>query len=359
MKQIIAHVDMDCFFAAVEQKLNPTLYDKPVIVGAMPGSKRGVVCTANYNARKYGIKSAMPIAKAIKLCPNAVLIPPWKTKYSKFSKIVMKTLSKFTNKMEQMSCDEAYLDITEFAFEKNSLYDAALAIKDAVYYATGLSCSIGIAESKYIAKIASDYNKPNGITIVKEPYNFIKNMSVKKISGIGKIMQRDLELLNIETIEELANAETKRLTPLFGDNIIHFQKIAKGLDDTGITENRYVAKSISKETTFDEDILLEDCEHYIENLSNTIVKQLDEFCYRTIGIKIKYNNFETITRTFTIENPAKDINNVINTSKKLLFNVIKQNNSSNKISNKVRLFGVKIENLCVLKESQNALAAYC
>ncbi len=354
MRQIIAHIDMDCFFAAVEQRLDPSLYDKAVIVGGSPGSNRGVVCTANYKARKYGVHSAMPIAKAIKLCPKAILIPPWKTRYSKFSKIVMKTLSKFASKMEQMSCDEAYLDISEFVLEKNSIEDAALEIKDAVYLATGLSCSIGISESRYIAKIASDYNKPNGITIVKEAYEFIKKMSVKKISGIGKVMARDLELLNIETIEELASAETKRLTPLFGNNIIHFQYIAKGIDTTGIVENIATSKSISKEHTFDEDINLEDCEHYIEKLSETVVNQLDEFCYRTIGIKVKYGNFETITRTFTLENPSNDKNNVINTAKKLLFNVMKQNDSK-----QVRLFGVKIENLCVVNEVQHALAAYC
>jgi len=354
MKQIIAHLDMDCFFAAVEQRLNPELFNKPVIVGAIPESTRGVVCTANYKARKYGIHSAMPIIKAKKLCPNAIFIKPNKDKYSKYSKIIMKTLSKFTSKIEQVSCDEAYLDITNFVNKQNSIKSAALNIKDAIYFATGLSCSIGIATSKHIAKIASDYNKPNGITIVKEPYKFIKNMSVKKISGIGRVMQRDLELLNIETIEDFANTETKKLTPLFGTNIINFQNIAKGIDTTGVTENKAISKSISKEITFDEDIQLEDCEYFIENLSNNIVKQLNEFCYKTIGIKIKFNDFQTITRCFTIDNPAKDKNNIINTARKLLFNIIKQNNSKN-----VRLFGVKIENLCVIKEVQNALAAYC
>lgn len=354
MEQIIAHIDMDCFFAAVEQRLDLSLYDKPVIIGASPRSKRGVVCTANYNARKYGIRSAMPISKAVKLCPDGVYLRPKMEIYSKFSKIIMKTLSRFATRIEIVSCDEAFLDITEFSYEKKSLYDAVLEIKDAIYYASGISCSIGVAESKYIAKIASDYDKPNGITIVKDPYNFIKKMSVKKICGIGKVMQRDLELLNIETIEELAKAETEKLVALLGNNIIGFQNIAKGNDKTGIIESKTSSKSISKEITFEEDIQIMDCQYYIEKLSEIVTEQLDCFCYKTIGIKIRFNDFQTLTRCFTLNNPAKDVNNVINTTRKLLFDIIKQNDSK-----LVRLFGVKIENLCINREVQNALLAYC
>ncbi len=350
MKQIIAHIDMDCFFAAVEEKFNPSLKGKPLIIGAKPGN-RGVVCTANYEARKFGVKSAMPIWKAYTLCPLANFIEPKKELYSKESKYVMNVLKSFSDKMVQASIDEAYLDITNLVKQNSNLVEIARLIKKEVYKKTKLTCSIGIAESKYVAKIASAFNKPVGTTIVENPKEFLSSLPINKIPGIGKVANKKMLDLNIKTIGDFAKIDPFILMDFFGKSIIQIHNVALGIDKTGIYENIYSdTKSISREKTFNQDILLKDCETILPTLAKEVYDDLGDFGYKTISIKIRYSNFETITRNFSLKFSSKNYNNLANQCKILL-----QKLDENK---KVRLFGIKISNLSENYVEQSNLLAY-
>lgn len=348
MNQIIAHIDMDCFFAAVEEKYNPKLKAVPLIIGSPPG-KRGVVATANYVARKFGIHSAMSSQKAFELCPNATFLKGNKSLYKEESIKVMQILKQFASEFEQVSIDEAYLNITEFAKNKD-LNEAARLIKKEVLKQTKLTCSIGISNSRYVSKIASDINKPVGTTIVTDNYKFLKDLDVNKIPGIGKKANEKLKQLNIKKIEDLAKADKFKLLDSFGKHIIKYQNIAKGIDKTGIKETKYKNKSISKETTFLEDIPTNECEYHIEPIANNIYNQLKDLGYKTVSIKVKYHDFQTITRDYSLKTTTKNKNEIISRAKELLKEIPKEK--------KVRLFGIKLSNLIKDYQNQTELSSF-
>jgi len=334
---MIAHVDMDAFFAAVEEKYDPSLKGKPLIIGALPTQKRGIVSTANYEARKYGVHSAMPIAIAYRKCPQGQYLRPDFSKYSKESKKVMQILSSF-GETEQVGIDEAYLEISGDA--KN----IAKAIKRSILDETGLSCSIGIASSRYVAKIASDFRKPGGIIIVKNMAEFLRPLPISKIPGVGKKTSAFLNVQKINTIGDFAKLDTFRAMELLGKYGLHLLEIAQGKNTSGLAEWGE-RKSQSTERTFQEDISREECREYIKKLCHELSEDL-EYNYRTVTLKVRFEDFETISRALTPKYPQELEKTALDIFDKLEF------------LKKIRLIGVRVSNLSHGKEKQLTLREF-
>ncbi|MBR9699377.1 DNA polymerase IV [Candidatus Woesearchaeota archaeon] len=315
---MIAHVDMDAFFAAVEEKYNPKLKGKPVIVGALPTQKRGIVSTCNYEARKFGIHSAMPISHAYKRCPKGIYLRPNFRLYIKESRNVMSILRKFSE-IEQVSIDEAYLEIDP---------KDTLKIKKEVKK-INLSCSIGLANSRYIAKIASDYKKPGGIIVVKQPRKFLAPMSIRKIPGIGKKTEKYLNEKGIKTIADLAKDKYRTLK-LMGKWGEHIYNIATGKDRTGLLHHG-PRKSQSVERTYQDDKKQKDCLDDLKKLCKRLKKYIN-YEFKTVSLKVRFEDFSTITRAKTKENPDLE-----KTALEIFNNI--------KTKKKIRLIGVRVSNL--------------
>lgn len=248
---------MDAFYSSVEQRENPTLIGKPVIVGADPkeGKGRGVVMACSYEARKLGIHSALPISIAYRLCPTGVYVPPNFTRYEQASEQVMGLLRAFSEKLEQISIDEAFLDITDRVSSFEEAAALADTIKREIREKAKLTCSIGIAPNKAIAKIASDFKKPDGLTSVppEKIREFLDPLSVTKISGVGKKSSELLTQAGIVSIGQLASTHPSRLAEIFGKYGTRIWQIANGIDEEEVVTS-YAVKSISSESTFEEDV---------------------------------------------------------------------------------------------------------
>ena len=352
MNKIIAHIDMDCFFAAVEEKYNPELKGKPLVIGGSPEKNRGVVATANYEARKYGIHSAMSIKKAFELNPKAIFVRTNKKRYKEESIQVMNILKNFSDEFQQVSVDEAYLDITKFVNDnKNlSLREIARIIKKEVYKKTRLTCSIGISNSKYVSKIASDFNKPVGTTIVENNKEFLRNLKVSKIPGVGKVLNQKFRNINIQTIKDLAEFDKFKLIDLFGNKIIKLYDLANGIDKSKLEPNKKKHKSISCEETYEYDIQIKDCFTRINYLATKIQNDLKDNGFRTISIKIRFSNFKTQTRDKSVKFTINKIEDIIQISKELL--------KEFDYETRIRLFGIKISNIKENYDFQKNLASF-
>lgn len=335
MQKYIAHVDMDCFFAACEEKRNPAFKHKPLAVGAIPSQKRGVLCTANYAARKFGVRSALPIQKAVALCPEAIYLKPDMQYYKQESKKVMAILASFATHFEQVSVDEAYLDITEYVQTHNSLEEAIRTIHKTVIEQTQLTCSIGVAESRTVAKIASDYKKPAGITIVHDAQSFLAPLKIEKLPGLGKKACVKLHSMNIHTLGDLAKAEIFDLLDIFGSWIVKAWNVSRGKDTTGVATTQSKAKSVSRESTFMENITIADCKTKAKELLEEILHDFQGDA-KTISIKVRYENFKTITRNNTFKIASSNKNMYLEAIEQLLCVVD---------DGPIRLFGVKLDNL--------------
>lgn len=342
MSKIILHIDMDYFFAACEEINNPSLKGKPIVVGSDPkqGKGRGVVSTCSYESRKYGIKSGMPISKAYRLNPNAIFLSVNFRLYNEISYRIMIILKSYSNKFQQMSVDEAYLDITEKVSSFEEARQLAFEIKKEILKKEGLTCSIGISTNKLISKIASDFGKPDGLTIVRddEIKNFLEPLSVRKLYGVGPKTEEKLRELRVETIGQLANFNREKLMGIFGVYGLYLSISANGIGDDFVDEV-YGRLSIGREFTFEEDV--EDFEivnQAIEEIGEEIFEELKEefYLYRTISIKIRLHDFRTFTRAKTL--------NYITNNKYTIANIAKQL-TKEFIGNKIRLIGVRVSNL--------------
>lgn len=302
MYQKIIHLDMDAFYASIEKRDNPSLKNKPVIVGGLP-HKRGVVSTCSYEARKYGVHSAMSSAKALKLCKNAVFIIPDIEKYKKESKKIFELYRKYADAMEPLSLDEAFLDVTRDRAKIGSASKTAEIIKKEVFSKTGLFVSAGVSYNKFLAKLASDMEKPDGLTIItpeKAPL-IIENLPVEKFFGIGKQTAKKMHYHNIFTGKDILNAGQKKLTALFGKQGCVFYSFASGRDLRPVTEHRE-RKSCGREITFEKDI-------YDKKIILKIIKKLcimvsdiitkSNLKPHTLTLKIRFYDFYTITRSIT------------------------------------------------------------
>ncbi len=355
--RIILHVDIDAFYASAEQSVNPSLRNKPLIVGADPkeGKGRGVVLTASYEARKYGVHSGQPISQAYRLCPDAIYIRPSWNLYEQLSRKVMIALRVFAGKLEQVSIDEAFLDVTGKVASYDDVADLVRAIKNAIKQETGLTCSIGVAPNKSVAKIASDFKKPDGLTNVKPDAvsSFLAPLSVSKINGIGPKSQHLLASLGIRTIGELALHPVEELVKHFGKNGVWMWNIANGIDRSEVVEH-YERKSISAERTFEEDVddyrIIHKTLDLLSDEVANVVKN-DNYLFKTIGIKVRFADFSTSTKIKTI----KDYTNskqVLSVRCRELFKDFERD------GRRIRLVGVKVSGLKKILPAQKDLLTW-
>ncbi|MDD3263950.1 MAG: DNA polymerase IV [Candidatus Nanoarchaeia archaeon] len=332
---IIAHIDMDCFFCACEEKYHPELKGVPVVVGGL--FERSVVSTSNYIARKYGVFSAMPTITAKRLCPNATFLNVNMQLYKEESNKVMQILKQFTNQFLQASIDEAYLDLTNFSKQFSTLEEMGLFIINKVRKETQLTCSIGIAECKIIAKIASDFNKPNGCTVVKNQEEFLAPLNVRKIPGIGKKSVKKYYDNKIYTINDLVKSDKFKLMDIGGKQAIKYQQIAKGEIKIKL-EKQEERKSISTEQTFQKDTTnFHQLNKTIDEMCEQIYEGLNNIYFRTISVKIRYKNFKTITRDYSLHNGTNSIE-ILKEISHIMFD------ENYEIGNPIRLIGLKVSN---------------
>ena len=337
------HVDMDAFFAAIEQRDNPALKGRPVIVGADPksGRGRGVVSTCSYEARKYGVKSAMPISEAWRRCPQGVYLPPDFKKYEAASQALRSVFYEFTPDIEQVSIDEAFLDITHSSHLFGGPLETCKKIKARVKELTRLTCSVGLAPTKLAAKIASDLKKPDGLVVVKagELNAFLSPLDILKIWGLGPKTAQALRERGINTIGELAGCRAQELSFL-GKAVSELQALARGTDLREVKEEGGV-KSVGNEITFgtdtsDERMVKESLLALCDKVSSRLRAQ--GLKGRTITLKIRLEGFLTYTRAVTLAF-ATNFTDVINEHALELYRVFKRGNK------KVRLLGVKVSAL--------------
>lgn len=297
MRKII-HIDLDCFYAAVEMRDNPNLKGKPIAIGGTP-EQRSVLCTCNYEARKYGVRSAMSSFKAKQLCKTLIIIPPRMEKYKAISQKIHAIFKRYTDLIEPLSLDEAYLDVTDCQQEQGSATLIAKAIREAIFDELGLTASAGIAPNKLIAKVASDLNKPNGQCVVtpKDVPAFMAKLPVAKIFGVGKVMQKKMAKFGIETCADLQAKSFQELSTLFGKFGESLYQYSRGIDERPVNPKR-IRKSLSVERTFFKDILnLEAAAIDIEKLMVELKRRLqsNKRQIRSTFVKIKFDDFSQTT----------------------------------------------------------------
>ncbi|MFC1522002.1 DNA polymerase IV [Elusimicrobiota bacterium] len=343
-RNFIAHVDMDAFFAAIEQRDDPKLLGKPVIIGADPqkGRGRGVVSTCSYEARKFGIHSAMPISIAYKKCPRGIYLSPDMEKYAEVSEELHSIFDDFTCCVEPISIDEAFLDITGSFHLFGTPLQTCLKIKERIREQLRLTASIGLAPIKMAAKIASDLKKPDGMVEVTQEglLEFLWPLSIRKIWGLGKKTEEALVDAGIRTIGDIAAKKPQELTKILGSNGFHFWQLANGIDDREVYDGEET-KSISNETTFGEDT--DDEQFILSRLLGLCEKvslrlRREQFKGKTITLKIRLKGFKTYTRASTLSLSTNFTDTIYKEIKKLYLNFPMRDTM-------VRLVGVKVSNL--------------
>lgn len=316
----ILHVDMDAFYASVEVNDNPALKGKPVIVGATP-QQRGVVSACSYEARKFGVHSAMPMSQAVRLCPQAVILPVRMGRYIEVSRQIHRIFFSYTPDVEPLSLDEAFLDVTGCINLFGSAEEIGRKIKAEIKSQTGLTASVGIGGNKFLAKLASDLQKPDGFVVITEAdkQTILDPLAVSKIWGIGKVTGKALEKIGIKTIGQLRTAGRSQLSAVFGGHVDEILQLVRGIDDRKV-EPYAESKSISAEETFPTDIGDK------EILSGVLLNQIEEVAgrlraekleARTITLKIRYGDFRTVTRSCTLDYPTQITDTLIQDAMKL------------------------------------------
>jgi len=353
-KRIIFHVDMDAFYASVEESLNSSYRGKPLIVGADPkgGKGRGVVLTANYEARKFGIHSGMPISKAYKLCPDGIYVRPHFDKYREFSRKTIDIIRKFSRKIQRVSIDEAYVDVTDVVADFQEAEKLARKIQSEIWKELGITCSIGIGPNKLVAKMASSLNKPNKVTVVEPDRvkEFLHPLPVDKLYGIGPKTAERLRNLGIKTVSDLANFDAVKLAEFFGKNMAYyFIMLANGQDYSEVKEA--ARKSLGREITFEEDTdniekILRELFSIVDDLIRRV--KAENLTFRTITVKLRYSNFETHTKSKTFNSVPLSSEKVFKKVKDIFFAAY-----DNK--QKLRLIGVRFSNFIDLSSQRTLL----
>jgi DNA polymerase-4 len=296
----IVHIDMDAFYASVEQRDDPQLRGKPVVV-AWRG-KRSVVCAASYEARRFGVRSAMAAIHAERLCPDAIFVPPDFTRYRAVSRLVREIFKRHTDLIEPLSLDEAYLDVTE---NKNDLPTAtrvAQKIREQIRGELNLTASAGVAPNKFLAKIASDWRKPDGLFVIRpdDVESFLLPLPVRRIPGVGKVTEKRLEELGIKTVGDLRTRDLPALESRFGRYGVRLYELACGVDDSAVVPDR-PTQSISAEDTFERDVPLGETEPMILRLAERVweASRKESRIARTVVLKLKTSEFNILTRSHT------------------------------------------------------------
>ena len=337
----IIHIDMDAFYAAVEQRDNPAYKNKPIIVGGKPES-RGVVATCSYEARAFGIHSAMPSSLALRLCPQAIFIKPRFSAYREASEVIRRIFADYSDHIEPLSLDEAYLDVSENKLFQGSATRLAKQIKQDILQRTGLIASAGVSYNKFLAKIASDLGKPNGLFVITplQADTVLDHLSIGKFYGIGPATEKKMLALGIQTGHDLKQAPLLLLQQHFGKAAAHFADIAHGIDQRSVNAYRQ-RKSVGVETTFTRDI--DDPHLAVQQLQQLFKQALDKLSEKqmvaySVTIKIKYHNFVQITRGRTLKQAVSDTPNMA----KLVTDLLPETDMPR---NKIRLLGVTLSAL--------------
>tara|TARA_R110002012_G_scaffold71368_2_gene183160 strand:+ start:1146 stop:2243 length:1098 start_codon:yes stop_codon:yes gene_type:complete len=335
----IIHVDMDAFYASVEQMDNPALKGRPLAVGG--AEKRGVVSAASYEARKFGVRSAMSGYLAKKNCPDLIFVPPRFERYKEISLKIRNIFFDYTDLVEPLSLDEAYLDVTTNKKGNPSASLIAEEIRQRIFDEVGLTASAGISINKFLAKVASDYNKPNGQKTVnpEEVISFLENLEIRKFYGVGKVTADKMYHLGIFTGKDLKQKSVEFLRENFGKSGDYYYHVVRGIHNSEVKPNR-IPKSVGAERTFDENLSSEVFMlQRLENIATELEKRLkkSKISGKTVTLKIKYSDFTLQTRSKTLPYYIADKSLILKTTKELLY--------QEKLENSVRLLGISLSNL--------------
>jgi DNA polymerase-4 len=317
----IIHIDMDAFYASVEQRDNPELRGKPLAVGGSPES-RGVVAAASYEARKFGVRSALPMARAVRLCPELLIVPPDFARYRDASQRVMEILHSATPLVEPLSLDEAYLDVTENLWGEPLAMNVAQRIKDTIRRELQLTASAGVAPNKFLAKIASGWQKPDGLTVIapERVESFLQKLPVEALWGVGPVTAKKLRAIGIERLVDIRSADRDVLAKAVGSLADWLVELSHGRDSRPVEPNRET-KSVSCETTYAQDLTdLREINQQIQLLAEEVAGDLKRkgLRARTVTIKVRYNNFTTVTRSHTTEYFTDSRPDLVNRAQMLL-----------------------------------------
>ncbi|HEV3040107.1 MAG TPA: DNA polymerase IV [Candidatus Angelobacter sp.] len=315
----IVHIDMDAFYASVEQRDNPELRGKPVVVAWL--GNRSVVCAASYEARKFGVRSAMPAVRAERLCPEAIFIPPDFTRYRAVSRLTREIFKRYTDLIEPLSLDEAYLDVTENKTGLPTATRVASAIREQIRQELNLTASAGVAPNKFLAKIASDWRKPDGLFVIQpeEVEAFLAPLPVGRLPGVGKVTGEKLEKLGITTVHNLRGLDPATLESHFGRYGLRMFELARGIDNNPVVPNR-PTQSISAEDTFERDVLLSETEPMIRRLAEKVwsASRKESRIAHTVVLKLKTSEFNILTRSHTPQTPPSSLQELVDIAVALL-----------------------------------------
>lgn len=338
MRKII-HIDMDAFYTSVEQRDNPQYRGKPIVVGGSPEGRGGVVAAASYEARKFGVRSAMTSRKAIQLCPDLIFVYPRFSAYKSVSQSVQEIFHRYTDLVEPLSLDEAFLDVTEDKQGIGSALTIAEEIRKAIKDELRLTASAGISISKFVAKVATDMNKPDGMTFIgpSKVKSFMEKLPVEKFFGVGKVTAEKMNAMGLKTGMDLKKLTEAELVKHFGKHGLFFYKIVRGIDDREVQPDRET-KSISAEDTFPDDLTNpETMKAELEKLASVVAGRVQNHSLKgkTVVLKVKFSDFKQITRSQTLPAPVDDMKAIWAVSKELL-------DSADLIGKKVRLLGIGV-----------------
>jgi len=337
----IIHVDMDAFYASVEQRDNPEYRGRPLVVGGSPEGRGGVVAAASYEARKYGIRSAMPSKRAQQLCPDLLFIRPRFPAYKEVSRHIREIFSRYTDLIEPLSLDEAYLDVTEDKQGIGSAIEIARQIKKAIKEELNLTASAGVSINKFVAKIASDLNKPDGLAFIGPAHieTFMEQLAVEKFYGVGHVTAEKMKSLGLHTGADLKKLPEEELTSLFGKAGRFYYRIVRGIDERPVQPDRET-KSVGAEDTFAYDLTTAaEMNAELDKIAMTVAERLQRYSLqgRTLTVKIKYSDFRQITRSLSVTKTISEAGEIAAIARQLLA-------TTDLVNTKVRLLGISVSN---------------
>lgn len=346
----ILHLDMDAFYASVEQRDDPSLRGRPVAVGGQP-DKRGVVAAASYEARTYGVRSAIPMARAVRLCPDLVIVRPDFSRYRAVSQQVFEIFRSVTPLVEALSLDEAYLDVTENAWQEPLATTVAARLKSAIREATGLTASAGVAPNKFLAKIASDWDKPDGLTVIspRRVEAFLQQLPIDALWGVGPVTAKKLRAKGIHKLIDVRSVDAQLLRETVGRQAAWLRRLADGDDDRPVVPHRQ-SKSSGSERTYAQDLVdLDEMRTELAGMAGAQARWLErhDLYARTVTIKVRYNDFQTVTRSETRRPPTRREQDIVSRAIGLL-------DRTEASARAVRLLGVSVHGLCDTDAPQDA-----
>jgi DNA polymerase IV len=347
----IIHIDMDAFFASVEQRDNPELKGKPVAVGG--SAKRGVVAAASYEAREFGVYSAMPSVTALRKCPQLIFVPPRFDVYKSVSQQIHQIFKKHTDLIEPLSLDEAYLDVTQNKQEVASATEIAQLIKDEIKQQTGLTASAGVSMNKFLAKVASDVDKPDGLFVIRpqQAQVFIDQLQIERFFGVGRVTAKKMKALGIFNGATLKQWSREDLIQKFGKSGAYFYQVAHGQDERPVQSHR-IRKSLGAERTFSDDLTdFPDMDAQIKLIADEVAGRLFRAIKlgRTITLKIKYADFNQITRSQSLIDPVNDAETIYKVASQLLQTEFIE-------GCRIRLLGITLSNLTASSNETHQLS---